>query len=96
MAINGPKFQFTVNDLFDFQYDTNGRITGVTMNQGAATFFATVQQITFAVSRSGSTVSRPTSTAPAMWVGRPYFDTDLNYPIWWDGTQWVDATGTPV
>lgn len=25
-----------------------------------------------------------------------YFDTDLGKPIWHNGTEWVDATGTPV
>ena len=25
-----------------------------------------------------------------------FFDTTLNKPIWWDGTQWVDATGSVV
>ena len=40
----------------------------------------------------GATAQRP--TAPG--TGFQYFDTDLGYPIWYDSTQWVDATGTPV
>lgn len=28
--------------------------------------------------------------------GTYYFDTTLGKPIWWNGTGWVDATGTPV
>ena len=41
---------------------------------------------------SGTTASRPSTSV----VGAQYFDTDLTKPIWWDGTQWVDATGTAV
>ncbi|HEY6026261.1 MAG TPA: hypothetical protein VIV09_05110 [Pseudolabrys sp.] len=40
----------------------------------------------------GATGSRPGS--PVNY--QPYFDTTLGKPIWWDSTQWVDATGTPV
>lgn len=25
-----------------------------------------------------------------------FFDTTLNKPIWWNGTNWVDATGATV
>jgi hypothetical protein len=28
--------------------------------------------------------------------GLYFFDETLNKPIWWTGTAWVDATGTPV
>ena len=40
---------------------------------------------------AGTTTQRPTSR---LWVGRQYFDTDLGHPVWYDGTQWVDASGT--
>lgn len=43
----------------------------------------------------GPTLARPTGF-PGLLVGQQYFDTDLGYPIWWDGAQWVDASGTPV
>ncbi len=26
----------------------------------------------------------------------PYFDRELNKPIWFNGNEWVDATGTSV
>lgn len=29
-------------------------------------------------------------------VGATYFDTTLNKPLWWDGFNWVDATGKSV
>lgn len=41
---------------------------------------------------AGPTASRPASPA----AGAPYFDTDLGKPIWWGGTGWVDATGSPL
>lgn len=41
----------------------------------------------------GTTTSRPTLD---LTVGQTYFDDDLGKPIWWDSTQWVDGSGTPV
>jgi len=41
---------------------------------------------------SGDTASRPANVQ----IGFDYFDIDLNKPIWWSGTTWVDATGTTV
>ena len=40
--------------------------------------------------RADTTANRPTATG----VGQIYFDTTLGRPIWWNGTTWVDATGT--
>ncbi len=47
---------------------------------------------------SGTTASRPTSRLDNSWqtIGLMYFDTTLNKPIWWNGTNWVDANGTTV
>ena len=42
---------------------------------------------------AGVTADRP---ATSLQVGQQYFDTTLGIPIWWDGTNWVDATGTTV
>lgn len=44
------------------------------------------------VGGSGPTTFRPASPT----LGTMYFDTTLvpPIPIWWDGAQWVDATGT--
>ena len=41
---------------------------------------------------SGPTADRPTNFK----VGMSYFDTDLGKPIYWNGTEWVDSTGTAV
>lgn len=42
----------------------------------------------------GATGSRP--SASTVGAGAMYFDTTLNKPIWSDGTNWRDATGTTV
>ncbi len=38
----------------------------------------------------GTTAERPASPRP----NDMHFDTTLGYPVWYDGTNWVDATGT--
>ena len=42
---------------------------------------------------SGITADRPSTD---LQIGQQYFDTTLGIPIWWDGTNWVDATGATV
>jgi hypothetical protein len=42
---------------------------------------------------AAATADRPTED---LTVGRRVFDTDLGHPIWWNGTAWVDATGSTV
>lgn len=40
----------------------------------------------------GTTAKRPVMPIP--WT--MYGDTDLDIPIWWNGINWVDATGAIV
>lgn len=45
----------------------------------------------------GMVVSGPTTNRPVLSANNPgamYFDTTLGKPVWWNGTAWVDATGT--
>lgn len=42
--------------------------------------------------KCNNTYRRPTGVGK----GTMYFDTDLGKPIWWQGSIWVDATGTEV
>jgi hypothetical protein len=42
---------------------------------------------------SGTTADRPVLD---LQVGQVYFDTTLNKPTFWDGTQWIDALGGPL
>jgi hypothetical protein len=58
-------------------------------------YFAQIDNFTQAISiaLSGSTSGRPTKQ---LSVGLFYFDTTLNIPIWYNGTNWVNASGTTV
>ncbi len=42
----------------------------------------------------GTTEERPSFYS--IRIGFQYFDTTLEKPIWYNGTEWVDATGTSV
>jgi len=41
----------------------------------------------------GTTANRPVNK---LQIGQMYFDTTLGYPIWWNGKNWVNASGTVV
>jgi hypothetical protein len=56
-------------------------------------FFSQAYRLLIAMLASGPTADRPTTF---LWVGRQFFDSTLGYAIWWDGAQWVDATGAPA
>ena len=58
-------------------------------------YFAQIDNITQALTipDSGITADRPTDR---LQVGQFYFDTTLGLPIWWDGSDWIDASGTVV
>jgi hypothetical protein len=62
-------------------------------------YFAQVDNFTqaIAIPDAGTTADRPLNTgSPQLQTGQYYFDTTLGIPIWWDGTNWVDATGATV
>ncbi len=52
----------------------------------------------------GNTVDEPIATVVSgftgwrpsvdLSIGQSYFDTDLGFPVWYNGIDWVDATGT--
>ena len=44
------------------------------------------------VTLNGITANRPIASV----LGQHYFDTTLGIPVWWNGTAFVDATGSPV
>lgn len=84
--------------------DVSGKITGNDTTDSTSTTtgsiqtdggFAAVKNIIggqLVKCGSGATGSRPTPRgAGSMW-----FDTTLGIPIWHDGTNWIDATGTTV
>lgn len=53
---------------------------------------------TILTNRNGTTHQRPNNQLDDTWesIGFQYFDTTLGKPIWWNGTGWVDATGSNV
>lgn len=52
-----------------------------------------VSQLLTWIQQSGTTAQRPIT---GLYIGRRYFDTTLGYPVWYDGTNWVSATGATV
>lgn len=91
MAIEGPRIQLPTS--FRVVDDAGNLLPEWT------SFLHSLQQTGFNFTRSGATASRPTSTLEGRWVGMPYFDTTLGYPIWLESVNpdvWVDATGTPA
>ena len=42
---------------------------------------------------SGTSANRPTEN---LQIGQFYFDTDVGLPIWWNGSDWIDAAGNVV
>ena len=65
----------------------------VNVTEGWRNFFQAVYTICSALSQSGTTAQRPTR---GLWAGRMYFDVTLNLPIWYDGSGWIKADGTPA
>lgn len=57
----------------------------------SASVITTSQPFVDFVVQSGTTGSRPSGV-----LGKMFFDTTLGIPIWYDGTNWVDATGATV
>ena len=50
--------------------------------------------IALALRSSGTTANRPTKN---LWVGRMFYDTTLEQPIWYTTTDtWITADGTEV
>lgn len=56
----------------------------------------------YANQESGTTAQRPTGSSPTqIWIGRRYYDTTLNKPVWASAVSgvtvtWRDAAGTIV
>jgi hypothetical protein len=65
------------------------------LNYSLRLYFNQLDNFLAAIStpQNGVTADRPTQN---LQVGQFYFDTTLGYPIWYDGTDWVDSSGTVV
>jgi hypothetical protein len=65
------------------------------LNNALRLYFNQIDNFTQAVyiPLSGTTANRPTDRVQ---IGQFYFDTTINRPIWYDGTNWINAAGTIV
>jgi len=65
------------------------------MNNALRLYFNQIDNFTqnVTVPASGTTANRPTEN---LQVGQYYFDTSLGYPIYWNGSDWVNALGEPL
>jgi hypothetical protein len=65
------------------------------LNYSLRLYFNNLDNFLVAIStpQNGTTANRPTLN---LQIGQFYFDTTLGYPIWYDGTDWVDSSGTVV
>ena len=62
-------------------------------------YFGQIDNVTQAliIPDAGTTAERPISTTLIkVQIGEPFFDTTLGIPIWWNGANWVNASGTVV
>ena len=69
------------------------------LNNALRLYFTQIDNFTQATVNPlhGTTANRPVETVQLpLPIGQPYFDTTLGIPIWYDGTDWVNATGTVV
>jgi hypothetical protein len=74
----------------------NPPFTDWKLPQSCVVWLTKVALLVGTITDSGPTANRPTKN---LWIGRFYFDTDLQMPIWVltvNPSVWVDATGTVV
>ena len=78
-------------------YYFNGTIKDLYLELGGNNFINAINKISD--NKSGNIAQRP-SFIQGTNRGFMYLDTEINAnkitPIWWNGSAWVDATGTPV
>jgi hypothetical protein len=65
------------------------------LNNALRLYFNQIDNFTqnVTVPASGTTANRPTER---LQVGQYYFDTTIGRPIWYNGTNWINAAGTVV
>lgn len=76
----------------ELKRERNGNFT-LNVIAGWRNFFNQILMICGALTQSGTTTERPSTN---LWLGRMYWDTDLAFPVWWNGTTWVDSLGAPA
>jgi hypothetical protein len=89
-----PALALTPTQFSQVHFDLFNNQLRVYFNTLDAANVQTQQAITtLSTPSAGTTALRPST---GLLVGQFYFDTSLGIPIWWNGSNWVDATGTVV
>jgi hypothetical protein len=89
-----PALTLTPTQFSQVHFDLLNAQLRVYFNTLDAANVQTQQAInTLSTPSAGTTALRPST---GLLVGQFYFDTSLGIPIWWNGSNWVDATGTVV
>jgi hypothetical protein len=89
-----PALALTPTQFSQVHFDLFNNQLRVYFNTLDAANVQTQQAITtLSTPSAGTTALRPSTS---LQVGQFYFDTSLGIPIWWNGSNWVDATGTVV
>lgn len=52
--------------------------------------------IVYNIATSGTTEQRPDNNTKIIPIGFQYFDVSLGFPIYWNGSVWVNYESTPV
>jgi hypothetical protein len=65
------------------------------LNNAFRLYFAQIDNFTQTLGGvlAGTTAERP---GVALYIGQQFFDQTLNIPIWWNGSVWVNSSGTTV
>lgn len=93
MVVNAPKVGTLFdesNGAFNYWYKRGGKMVRYQGNSPVFDFHgAEARNFVVESGRSGNRPSNPDT-------GQEYFDTDLGHAIHWDGSQWVDGSGSSV
>jgi hypothetical protein len=93
-ATSAPNFVFYIRTSDNNKFIKN-RITKSPFDQYTYFKDGTITNLMIRPEKEvGTTAERPSQYI--MTAGTKYYDTTLNKEILWNGTAWVDATGTPV
>jgi hypothetical protein len=88
-----------ISQMIEAKFGPDGRINEVSVKPEWAAFLSTLQQLTYAQTRYGTTADRPTSATKGRYIGMPYYDQTLGYVIFLQNTSsntWIDANGVVV
>lgn len=83
------QYRDTQNRVRWYNWTTGNTVWALTDGDAIDHTQSTSQNVVW---ESGTTAGRPGTPV----AGQRYFDTDLGKPIWFNGTDWVDAQGTIV